>query len=262
MDVKFWPGNGRNTEERRFLAGPQGRLTELWRAIRIFREVVNGFRGLHFVGPCVTVFGSSRFDDGHRYYAVGREVGRELVNAGFTVMTGGGPGVMEAANRGAREAGGRSIGITIELPNEVPNPYLDYCLRFHYFFVRKLMLVKYSYAFVVCPGGLGTLDEVFETATLMQTGKIHDFPIVLIGTDFWGPIVSFMRDTLVAEGTMDAQDLDRLYLTDSPAEAVAHILQVVQARFGLTYRRKPHSHWYLGERHLGHGRFRWPWQQS
>jgi len=230
--------------------------------LRIFKEFITGFRGMHFAGPCVTVFGSARFKEDHPFYAVGLELGRELVGAGFTVMTGGGPGVMEAANRGAKEAGGRSIGITIELPNETPNAYLDKCLSFHYFFVRKVILVKYSYAFIVCPGGLGTLDEVFETATLIQTGKIHDFPIVLVGKDFWDPIIDFMRDTLLTQGTMDESDLDRLFVTDSPAEAVAHVLQVVEKRFGLTYRKKAVARWYLGERELGNHRFRWPWERD
>jgi hypothetical protein len=254
LPLRDWRNH--STEERRFLAGPQSRATELWRALRILREFVKGFRGMHFAGPCVTVFGSSRFDEDHRYYAVGRELGRELVAAGFSVMTGGGPGVMEAANRGAKEAGGHSIGITIELPNEEPNAYLDQCLRFHYFFVRKVILVKYSYGFIVCPGGLGTLDEVFETATLIQTGKIHNFPIVLVGTDFWGPILTFMRETLLAEGTMDESDLDRIFITDSPHEAVQHVLQAVASRFGL----KARPRWYLGEHELGNHRFRWPWR--
>ncbi len=153
-------------ETVRFLAGPQSRWKELWRAIGIFRELIKGFRGLHFVGPCVTVFGSARFTEDNRYYAMGRELGSELARAGFTVMTGGGPGIMEAANRGAKEAGGRSIGCNIELPKEqAPNPYLDKWITFRYFFVRKLMLVKYSYAFIALPGGFGTMDEIFETAT-------------------------------------------------------------------------------------------------
>jgi uncharacterized protein (TIGR00730 family) len=147
---------------------------ELIRVLRIMVEFVRGFRALHFVGPCVTVFGSARFKEDHPYYALGREVGRELARAGFTVMTGGGPGIMEAANRGAKEVGGRSVGCNIELPAEQkPNQYLDRFITFHHFFVRKVMLVKYSYAFVALPGGFGTLDEIFETATLVQTGKIR-----------------------------------------------------------------------------------------
>ena len=160
-------------EERFFLSGPGKRVSELVRAGRIFTEFLRGFRRLHFVGPCVTVFGSARFPEDHVYYRLAREVGAQLAHAGFTVMTGGGPGVMEAANRGAQEAGGRSIGCNIELPCEQePNPYLDEWVEFDHFFVRKVMLVKYSYAFVVMPGGFGTMDEIFETLTLVQTG-IH-----------------------------------------------------------------------------------------
>ena len=182
-----WGKFTRSVEERSFLAGPTWRLTELRRIVRIFFEFLRGFRSLHFVGPCVTVFGSARFPDGHRYYEMAREVGGGLGRRpGFTVMTGGGPGVMEAANRGAREAGGRSVGCNIELPHEQkPNPYLDFFLEFRYFFVRKVMLVKYSYGFVVLPGGFGTLDEIFETATLIQTGKIPGFPLVLMGSEYW-----------------------------------------------------------------------------
>ena len=175
--------------ETKFLQGPQKRQSECWQAFKIFRELVTGFRKLHFVGPCVTVFGSARFDETHRYYGMAREVGRLLAKSGFTVMTGGGPGIMEAANRGAKDAGGRSIGCNIVLPLEQkPNPYVDSWIDFEYFFVRKLMLVKYSYAFVVMPGGFGTLDELFEVATLIQTGKVENFPVALMGADYWRPL--------------------------------------------------------------------------
>ena len=161
----------------RFLSGPQRRGSELARIWRIGLEFVRGFRALHFVGPCVTVFGSARFRPGHRYYELAREVGTRLARAGFAVMTGGGPGVMEAANRGAQEAGGLSIGCNIELAHEQePNPYLDHWVDFRYFFVRKVMLTKYSCAFVLMPGGFGTMDEIFETLTLIQTGKMKSFP--------------------------------------------------------------------------------------
>jgi hypothetical protein len=162
----------------RFLEGPQKRSIEFVRAVKIFCEFMRGFRALHFVGPCVTVFGSARFTERHPYYKVARECGIELAKAGFTVMTGGGPGIMEAANRGAKEIGGRSIGCNIELPQEQkPNVYLDHWVTFRHFFVRKVMLVKYSYAFIALPGGFGTLDEIFETATLIQTAKISRFPL-------------------------------------------------------------------------------------
>ncbi|MDZ7727921.1 MAG: TIGR00730 family Rossman fold protein [Dehalococcoidia bacterium] len=240
-------GSPPTPEERRFLSGPAPRGDELLRAIRIFLEFIRGFRALHFAGPCVTVFGSARFTEDHPAYRDGLAIGQELARSGFTTMTGGGPGVMEAANRGAREAGGRSVGATIQLPNETPNAYLDRSVHFRYFFVRKVMLVKYSYGFIVCPGGLGTLDEVFETATLVQTGKIHDFPIVLFGSRFWQPIVDFMRNTLVAEGTIDVDDLDRVFVTDDPTEAVQHIHRSVVSRFGLAYSSRPQPRWFFLE---------------
>src|SRR6186997_2264438 len=202
----------------RFLEGPQKRSIELVRAVKIFCEFMRGFRALHFVGPCVTVFGSARFTERHPYYIIARECGVELAKAGFTVMTGGGHGIMEAANRGAKDIGGRSIGCNIELPKEQkPNPYLDQWITFRHFFVRKVMLVKYSYAFIALPGGFGTLDEMFEIATLVQTGKVREFPIVLMGRDFWGPLTAFVRNRLLVEGTIDPGDEQRLQLTDSPA---------------------------------------------
>lgn len=237
--------NGR--EERRFLSGPQSRGSELARALRIFAEFMKGFRALHFVGPCVTVFGSARLTPEHHYYQAARETGWLLAEAGFTVMTGGGPGIMEAANRGAKEAGGVSVGCLIDLPNEAPNPYLDTLVTFRYFFVRKVMLVKYSYAFIVFPGGLGTLDEVFETATLIQTGKIENFPVVLFGKEFWRPLVEFMRETLLREGTIDPSDLSALSITDSPAEAVQWVRDAAIERFGLSYGPRPRRRWFFGE---------------
>ena len=232
-----WGKGTRRRDEGEFLAGPAERGLELARLGRIGRDLVRGLRALHETGPCVTVFGSARFGEEHRYYALAREVGSRLARAGFAVMTGGGPGIMEAANRGAREAGGRSIGLNIELPHEqVPNRYLDLWLEFRYFFVRKVMLVKYSLAFVVLPGGFGTLDELFETATLIQTGKIRDFPLVVMGRDYWQPLFDFFRDTLVEAGTIAATDLDRFTLTDSPQEAVARILDVATGEFGLAWR--------------------------
>ena len=222
--------------EIRFLEGPHSRGAELLGVFRICRELIRGFRTLHFVGPCVTVFGSARFRESHAYYALARQVGEHLTRAGFTVMTGGGPGIMEAANRGAKEAGGRSVGCNIELPTEQqPNPYLDTMVTFRHFYIRKVMLVKYSYAFVVMPGGYGTLDELFETATLVQTGKIKDFPIVLMGVAYWKPMIDFLRTTMVGERTIDAFDVDRLIVTDSPEEATARIVEVALGRFGLSY---------------------------
>ncbi|MFA7248416.1 MAG: TIGR00730 family Rossman fold protein [Dehalococcoidia bacterium] len=227
--------------ERVFLEGPQERWWELWRILRIGLEFLRGFRRLHFLGPCVTVFGSARVPEGHPHYELARSVGAGLARAGFAVMTGGGPGVMEAANRGAREAGGPSIGCNIDLPEEQkPNRYVDTFVQFHYFFVRKVMLVKYSYAFVVLPGGFGTLDEVFETATLIQTGKIRDFPVVLMGKDFWAPLVDFMQRSLLEGEKIRPEDLERITVTDSTEEAVSLIREAALNRFGLTYAHRRH----------------------
>ncbi|MGE3856223.1 MAG: TIGR00730 family Rossman fold protein [Dehalococcoidia bacterium] len=220
--------------ERQFLSGSYDRRRETRFALRIAWEFIRAFRRFRHVGPCVTVFGSARVTEDDPHYDLGRRVGSELARAGFTVMTGGGPGLMEAANRGAREAGGESIGCNIDLAaEEACNRYLDTFFRFHYFFVRKVVLVKYSYAFVVLPGGLGTLDEVFETVTLMQTGKIQDFPVVLVGTDFWAPLLDFLGRTLIEGGKIDRADLDRILVTDSPEEAAAVIRHAALSRFGL-----------------------------
>ncbi len=225
-------------EERRFLAGPRTRHEEFGRAIRIFLETIRGFRQLHFAGPCVTVFGSARFAEDHRYYQLGREMGRRIGQMGLTTMTGGGPGIMEAANRGARDVGGRSIGCNIKLPMEQePNPYVDKFVEFRYFFVRKVMLVKYSFAFVVLPGGFGTMDEVFEVATLIQTGKVESFPIVMMGTDYWAPLRDFIAGAMVAERTISSQDVDFLTFTDDPEEAEAVIAKSAKLHAKMLPRR-------------------------
>ncbi|QJW98289.1 LOG family protein [Frigoriglobus tundricola] len=235
-------------EAKKFLQGPQHRQFELWQAVKIFRELVYGFRKLHFVGPCVTVFGSARFDERHRYYVMAREVGRLLARSGFTTMTGGGPGIMEAANRGARDIGGRSIGCNIVLPMEQkPNPYVDSWIDFEYFFVRKLMLVKYSYAFVVMPGGFGTMDELFEVATLIQTGKLENFPVALMGADYWRPLMDQLR-VMANERTIDPADLDQLIVSDDPGEVVSGVTDIAMKRFGLTYGPQCKPRWWLGER--------------
>lgn len=234
--------------ESRFLQGPQPRGFELVRAARIFWELVQGFRALHFVGPCVTVFGSARFGDGTPYYAIGRDLGARLARAGFTVMTGGGPGLMEAVNRGAKDMGGRSVGCNIVLPKEQkPNPYLDRWVTFKHFYVRKVMLVKYSYAFVALPGGYGTLDEMFETAVLVQTGKISEFPMVFLGRDYWRPLIDFLRDRLLHGGAIDKIDLDRFIVSDDPAEVVKEVTDVAMQKFGLTYGPRARRRWWLGE---------------
>ena len=243
-----WGKGTRDPSERQFLRGPRGRGIELAEAIRIFGECLKGFRRLHFVGPCVTVFGSARFKADHPYYALARELGGKLAEVGFTVMTGGGPGIMEAANRGAKEAGGYSVGSNITLPVEQkPNPYLDHFVEFRYFFVRKMLLEKYSYAFVAMPGGIGTLDEIFETAVLIQTGKLKEFPFVLMGKSFWTPLLDYLRDTLLASGTIDAADIARWLVTDSPEEAVQYIRDRALQQFGLTYGPRAKPRWWLGE---------------
>ncbi len=229
------------------LEGPQSRTRELMLLGRAVRDFVRGFRALHFVGPCVTVFGSARFVETHPYYQLAREVGSALARIGFTVMTGGGPGVMEGANRGAREAGGASIGCNIELPFEQhPNPYLDRWVECHYFFVRKVLLLKYSYAFVALPGGFGTLDELSEALTLIQTGKVAEFPIVLMGREYWEPFLAMAREMLEA-GTISAKDLELMLVTDSVEEAMAHIEQQAVIKFGLRRRRRPRPSILLGE---------------
>jgi len=232
-----------------FLAGPGRRWTDFLDILDIGREFVRGFRQLHFLGPAVTVFGSARFPPGHPHYELARRMGAALAEAGFAVVTGGGPGIMEAANRGAWEAGGLSVGLNIVLPHEqLANPYLDVFVDFRRFYVRKVMLVKYSYAFVALPGGFGTLDEVFEINTLIQTAKISNFPVVLMGTDYWQPLLDFMHQRMVAAGTIEAEDVDRLLLTDDPTLAVNCILRITTRGFGLRYRRIPRPWWFLAER--------------
>lgn len=211
--------------ETHFLAGKRDRGADLESAVNIFLEFL---RGYEFFGdleqPCVTVFGSARFRPSHPYYKLARALGRELARQGFAVMTGGGPGIMEAANRGAREAGGPSLGCNIILPMEQhANPHLDRFIEMDHFFVRKVMLVKYSCAFVVMPGGLGTLDEAFEALTLIQCGKIASFPVVAMGKPFWRHIRQFVRKSLVAHQTISPQDLDLLHITDSVRQAAANI---------------------------------------
>lgn len=230
-----------------FLEGPRSRSDELGTLFRVMRDFLRGYRVLHFVGPCVTVFGSARLGEGTPAYAQARAMGGALVRQGFTVMTGGGPGIMEAANRGAREAGGRSVGCNIELPFEqAPNPYLDRVVMMKYFFVRKTLLIKYSYAFVVCAGGCGTLDELFEAITLIQTGKIRQFPVVMLGTAYWQELLGFIRK-MAREGTISPADVDLFFATDSVEEAARHIEEKAVKPFGLQRRAYRPSRW-LGER--------------
>lgn len=232
-----------------FLEGPRSRVEELITLLRVLRDFIRGFRVLHFVGPCVTVFGSARVKIESPHYELARKMGAAIARLGFTVMTGGGPGIMEAANRGAKEIGGRSVGCGIELPHEQkPNAWLDRSVTLHYFFVRKTLLVKYSYAFVVMPGGAGTLDEFSEALTLIQTGKIKNFPIVIMGTEFWRELIALI-DHMAKSGMIDPADMDLIYATDSVDEAIAHIRDKAIEPFGLKLvRRGPRQMRILGER--------------
>jgi uncharacterized protein (TIGR00730 family) len=192
-----------------------------WRSLRILSEFVEGFDALAEVGPAVSVFGSARTKPDHRYYKQARQLGRQLAENGYAVITGGGPGIMEAANRGCQDGGGLSIGCNIELPMEQGlNPYVDLGVEFRYFFARKVMFVKYADAFVIFPGGYGTLDELFEALTLIQTNKVQDFPVILMGTDYWTGMIEWIRGSLLAEAAINPEDVDLLRLTDDPAEAV------------------------------------------
>jgi uncharacterized protein (TIGR00730 family) len=210
--------------ERELLGSTRTPDGEKKRLDRIMHEFSTGFEKLYRLGPAVTVFGSARFPESSEYYRLGVEVGRELARAGFAVITGGGPGLMEAANRGAKEAGGASIGCNIVLPHEQkPNAYVDEVVHFNYFFARKVMLVKYSLAFVCLPGGFGTLDEMFEAATLIQCRKIGPFPLLLLGTKFWQNLIELMEDML-RSGAISPDDPGFGFLTDSPAQAVEMIV--------------------------------------
>lgn len=221
--------------EIQFLDGPQSRWQEFKYTLRVVTEFIKGFRALHFVGPCVTIFGSARFKDDHPFYIQARELAGRIAQLGFTIMTGGGPGIMEAANRGARDVGGRSVGCNIVLPHEQShNKYLDKWVNIRYFFVRKVLLVKYSYAFVVMPGGFGTLDEFFEAITLIQTRKIEMFPIIIFDQEFYQKILEH-NETMLKAGTISPDD-ERLYLvTNSIDEAIRYIKQKSIIAFGLKY---------------------------
>lgn len=226
-------------KEIRFLEGPQSRWEEFKYTVSVLFEFIKGFRGLHFVGPCVTVFGSARFKEDHPVYNQTRELASRIALLGFTIMTGGGPGVMEAANRGAKDVGGRSVGCNIVLPHEQHhNPYLDKWVNIKFFFIRKVLLIKYSYAFVVMPGGFGTLDEFYESLTLIQTGKIEMFPIIIFDKEFYEKILEHNQKMLEA-GTISPADEKLFLVTDSIEEAVKYISEKSIAAFGLKYMQSP-----------------------
>ncbi len=209
--------------DNRFLRGPQSKLDEFAFTMKVTREFIAGFQTLHYVGPCITVFGSARFEEDHKYYKLARSISAKIAETGFTIMTGGGPGIMEAANRGAKDVDGKSVGCNILLPFEQSaNPYLDTYVNFNYFFVRKVLMLKYSYGFVIMPGGYGTMDELFETLTLIQTEKISNFPVVLMGKEFFEPLMKFIY-SMADAGTISKKDIDLFLLTDSEEEALEHL---------------------------------------
>lgn len=234
--------------EIKFLEGPQSRWKELKFTFSVFLEFIKGFRTLHFVGPCVTVFGSARFKEDHVSYKQAQALAAEIAKLGFTIMTGGGPGIMEAANRGAREVGGRSVGCNIVLPEEqYHNPYLDKWVNIKYFFVRKNLLIKYSYVFVVMPGGFGTLDEYFEALTLIQTKMLSEFPIIIFDKAYHHDIIEHI-EKMKENGTISAEDMKLCLFTDSIPDAVKHIQDNAITKFGLKPAEKRPSSWWLFEK--------------
>lgn len=229
-----------------FLEGPKPRSFEFIFALKVWWQFIKGFRALHFMGPAITVFGGARFKSGHEYYKLGEEVGKRIAQSGFVTVTGGGPGLMEAVNKGAFENGGKSIGINILLPFEQsPNPYVHESVTINLFFVRKTLLLKYSYAFIVLPGGFGTLDELFETITLMQTNVVHDFPVVLIGKEFWTKLFHFMDD-MVTYKTISPEDIHLIKITDSLDEAMDYIQKDINLNYQIKHGTKPL--WWLFEK--------------
>ena len=239
--------NNNRKSEIKFLEGPQSRWEEFKFTVKTMLDFIRGFRALHFSGPCVTVFGSARFDEQHEYYKLTRQLSSEIAKLGFTIMTGGGPGIMEAANRGAKEVGGRSVGCNIVLPMEQQhNPYLDKWVNINYFFVRKTLLIKYSYAFVVMPGGFGTLDELFEAMTLIQTKKIKDFPIIIFCKDYHKDLLEHI-ERMKERKTISEEDLQLFLVTDSIDEAIHFIKEESIKQFNLKHEKKFSPFTWLGE---------------
>ena len=236
--------------DRTLLSGPSSRVRDLATLFRVAKDLLVGFRALHFAGPCVTIFGSARTKVGSPYYEMARKMGAACARLGFTVITGGGPGIMQAGNQGAFEAGGRSLGVNIELPFEqMLNPYVQRSVTMRYFFTRKVVLVKYSYAFIILPGGAGTMDEMFETMTLIQTGKLKIFPIILMGRDYWKPLMDFVY-RMAEEGTISPDDPELIFFTDDVEEAAAHLQRHAVRQFGLRRKRVPKAMKILGEKPL------------
>ncbi len=221
-----------------YLDGPKPRINELIFAWEVFTQFIKSFRFLHFIGPAVTVFGSARFSEGHPQYKAAMDIGKGIANLGFTTITGGGPGIMEAANRGAFENGGQSVGVNIKLPFEQhTNPYVHHSFTLNYFFIRKVMLVKYSYAFIIMPGGFGTMDEFFETLTLVQTKTINDFPIVLFGKEYFQPLLNYCQ-MMAEQGTISPEDMNLVLLTDDINDAMNHIRIYVMRNYTIKSRKK------------------------
>lgn len=246
--TKEVPDDKKISDESYFLEGPHSRIKDFGFTLEIMWEFIKGFRTLHFVGPCVAVFGSARFGSDHKEYASAVKMGAAISQLGFGVMTGGGPGIMEAANKGAFESGGVSVGCNIRLPHEQKeNPYLTREVTFNHFFVRKVLMFKYSYAFVVMPGGLGTLDELFEALTLIQTGKIKGFPVILFGKEYWSNLLK-MLDTMWANKTIAVKDLELFLITDDIDEAIAHIRKNVTDKPWLLRKKIPKPLKFLGEK--------------
>jgi uncharacterized protein (TIGR00730 family) len=207
------------------------RQSEPWRVFRIMSEFVEGFETLSKVSPAISIFGSSRASRRSKYYRLAERTARGLAKAGYAVITGAGPGIMEAANKGAKQAGGESVGLNIELPQEQrPNPYLTTLLSFRYFFARKMMFVKYSCAFIIFPGGFGTMDEFFESLTLIQTQKIQRFPVVLMGSTYWHPLLQWLRNFMLAEGCISGRDMQIFHIMDDADEAVRYVVAETQER--------------------------------
>lgn len=236
--------------DRKLLSGPSSRWHDLVTVFRTCLDLFRGFRTLHFAGPCVTIFGSARVGEGTNHYELARRMGEACARLGFTVVSGGGPGIMQAANQGAFEAGGRSVGVNIELPFEqTGNAYTQRAVTMRYFFTRKVILAKYSYAFIAMPGGAGTLDEFFEIMTLVQTGKLKEFPIILMGKEYWQPLMDFIYK-MADEGMISPQDPELVFFTDDVDEAAAHIQRHAVRQFGLRRKHEPKPIAALGEREI------------